>query len=118
MSASTVAARGDETPSMATRLVDAARHAAHVPHHTGSMTALAQEAVTDGLDAAKRTTRAIQRGIEKLEDEGHYYVRRHPLKTVGLAVGVGVCIGMATGWIAGRLCSERPEGGRDAGHPA
>lgn len=113
MSALTGAARTNHTRSIATRVVDAARHAADLSHEARAIAARAEEAVEDGVDAARRTARSVRRNIEKLEDESVYYVRRHPLQTVALAAGIGVCAGVATGWIAARLCSQSPERGPD-----
>ncbi|HZT77450.1 MAG TPA: hypothetical protein VFA27_12420 [Vicinamibacterales bacterium] len=107
MSVTTATARANDTPSIAARIVDAARHAAHLTQEAGSITASTEEAVQHAADAVRRTARSVRREIEKMEDDSTHYVRRHPLKTIGIAAGIGMVVGVATGWMAGWLCSAK-----------
>jgi len=96
-----------ETPSIADRVLDAARNVAHLSHEARTVKSLAEDAIEDGVHAARR---AVRRGVERLEDmkdEGVHYVKRQPLKTVATVAGVGFIVGLATGWIAARFRSER-----------
>jgi ElaB/YqjD/DUF883 family membrane-anchored ribosome-binding protein len=111
MAANSIGATERETPSIADRVVDAARHAAHLSHEARAVKSLAEDAIEDGVHAARR---AARRGIERLEDfkdEGVRHVKRQPLKTVAMAAGAGFMIGLASGWIAARFSSERASNG-------
>jgi ElaB/YqjD/DUF883 family membrane-anchored ribosome-binding protein len=95
-----------EKPNVAERIVDATRHAAHVSHEARLVKSLARDAFEDGAHAAKRAVKSVQRGIERLEDikdEGVHYVKRQPLKAMAMAGGVGLMVGLAAGWVAGRF---------------
>jgi ElaB/YqjD/DUF883 family membrane-anchored ribosome-binding protein len=95
-----------EKPTLADRVVDAARHAAHISHEARLVKSLAQDAIEDGVHAAKRAVKSAHQSIERLEDikdEGVHYVRRQPLKAIAMAAGIGLAVGMAAGWIIGRF---------------
>jgi ElaB/YqjD/DUF883 family membrane-anchored ribosome-binding protein len=97
-------------PSAADRVADAVRHATHLSHKTHLVRSMARDAGEEGIHAAKRAIRRVQRRIEALEDlkdEGAHYVKRQPLKAVGLAFGVGIQLGMLIAWLAGRLGQRR-----------
>jgi ElaB/YqjD/DUF883 family membrane-anchored ribosome-binding protein len=67
---------------------------------------LAADAIEDGVHAAKRAITSVQRRVENLgdlKDEAAHRVKRQPFKAVGIAVGVGLVLGMAVGWIGGRF---------------
>ena len=111
MSAAGIQTPESEKPNVADRIVDAARHAAHISHEARLVKPLACEAIEDGAqETIRAVTKAVQRGIERLEDikdEGVHYVKRQPLKAIAMAVGVGLMVGMATAWITGRLRQQR-----------
>ena len=70
------------------------------------LTSLAADAIDDGVHAAKRAITSVQRRVENLgdlKDEAAHRVKRQPFKAVGIAVGVGLVLGMAVGWIGGRF---------------
>jgi ElaB/YqjD/DUF883 family membrane-anchored ribosome-binding protein len=100
-----------EKPNVADRIVDAARHAAHMSHEARLVKSLACDAIEDGAHDAKRAvTKSVQRGIERLEDikdEGVHYVKRQPLKALAMAAGVGLMVGIAAAWITGRFRQQR-----------
>jgi ElaB/YqjD/DUF883 family membrane-anchored ribosome-binding protein len=100
-----------EKPNVADRIVDAARHAAHISHEARLVKSLACDAIEDGAHDAKRAvTKSVQRGIERLEDikdEGVHYVKRQPLKAIAMAAGIGLMVGIAAAWITGRLRQQR-----------
>jgi ElaB/YqjD/DUF883 family membrane-anchored ribosome-binding protein len=65
---------------------------------------MARDAGEDGVHAVKRAVRRARRGVEALEDfrdEAAHYVKRQPLKAVGIAAGVGLLAGVVVGWIGG-----------------
>jgi ElaB/YqjD/DUF883 family membrane-anchored ribosome-binding protein len=111
MSAAGIQTPESEKPNVADRIVDAARHAAHISHEARLVKSLACDAIEDGAHEATRTvTKSVQRGIERLEDikdEGVHYVKRQPLKAIAMAVGVGLMVGMAAAWITGRFRQQR-----------
>jgi ElaB/YqjD/DUF883 family membrane-anchored ribosome-binding protein len=75
------------------------------------LTSMARDAGEEGVHAAKRAIRRVRRrGVEALEDfseEAAHYVKRQPLKAVGIAVGAGLLTGAVVGWIGGRLAQQR-----------
>jgi ElaB/YqjD/DUF883 family membrane-anchored ribosome-binding protein len=111
MSLTDVQTPKSERPNVADRIVDAARHAAHISHEARLVKSLACDAIEDGAHEAKRTVeKSVQRGIERLEDikdEGVHYVKRQPLKAIAMAAGLGLIVGMAAAWITGRFRQQR-----------
>ena len=92
--------------SIRERAIDAARQVAHVSHEAHLLKSLAADAVEDGVHAAKRAIKSVQRRVEKLDDlkdEAAYRVKRQPFKALGIAVGVGLVFGLALAWVGGRL---------------
>ena len=107
MTPATIDAPKVETePSIRERAVDAARQVAHISHEAQLLKSLAADAVEDGVHAAKRAIKSVQRRVEELgdlKDEAAHRVKRQPFKAVGIAVGVGFVLGVAVGWIGGRF---------------
>lgn len=107
MTPATIDAPNVETePSIRERAVDAARQMPHVSHEAQRLKSLAADAVEDGVHAAKRAIKSVQRRVEELgdlKDEAAHRVKRQPFKAVGIAVGVGLVVGVAVGWIGGRF---------------
>ena len=96
----------EKEPSIRERAVDAARQMAHVSHEARLLKSLAADAVEDGVHAAKHAIKSVQRRVEglgDLRDEAAYRVKRQPFKAVGIAVGVGLVLGVAVGWIGARF---------------
>ena len=73
------------------RIVEACPEVAHI-----------EDAIEDGLHAAKRAIKSRVRAFENFKDEGVHRVRRQPLQAVGAAFGIGVLLGVAVGWIGSR----------------
>ena len=74
---------------------------------------MAEEAIEDGLHATKRAMKAARRQVEAVEDfkeEAINRIRREPFKAVGMAVGAGVLIGMAVGFVGGWFGKARCNG--------
>lgn len=93
-----------EKPNVTDRILDATRHAAHISHEARLVKSLARDAFEEGAHVATRAVKSVQRDVERLEDmkdEGVHYVKRQPLKAVAMAAGVGLMVGLVTGWIAG-----------------
>ena len=91
--------------SVRDRVVDSYRHAAHLSHEARLLKSVATDAVEDGVHAAKRAIISLKRRVEELadlKDEAAHRVKRQPLRTVGIALGVGLVVGMAIGWIGRR----------------
>ena len=104
-----------ETPETASsvsvhdRAIDACRQAAHLPHEARLLKSLATDAVDDGVHAAKRAIKSVRRSVEELGDlkeEAVHRVKRQPLKALSVAVGAGLVLGLAIGWI-GRVPKQR-----------
>jgi ElaB/YqjD/DUF883 family membrane-anchored ribosome-binding protein len=92
--------------SISDRISDACRHATHLSHEVRLLKSLATDAAEDGVHAAKRAiTSSVKRGVEGLEDlkdEAVHRVKRQPLKAVSIALGAGLVLGWAAGWIGRR----------------
>jgi ElaB/YqjD/DUF883 family membrane-anchored ribosome-binding protein len=102
MSVASVETSGREKPTVADRVIDAARNAADISHEVRRAKSLAQDAIDDGVHAAKRAMKSARRGIERLEDikeDGLHYVRHQPLKAIAIAAGIGLVVGLAAGWM-------------------
>jgi ElaB/YqjD/DUF883 family membrane-anchored ribosome-binding protein len=101
-----------DTPKTTTadRITDAVRHAAHFSHEVRLMKSMARDAGEEGVHAAKRVLRRVQREIGRLQDvkdEAAYRVKREPLNAVGIAAGTGLLLGAVVGWIAGSVRRKR-----------
>jgi ElaB/YqjD/DUF883 family membrane-anchored ribosome-binding protein len=100
-----------QEPTIGDRIADAVRHAAHLSHEARLVTSMARDAGEEGVHAAKRAMRRVRRqGVEALEDfreDAAHYVKRQPLKAVGIAVGAGLLMGAVVGWLGVRLAQQR-----------
>ncbi len=110
----TVDTRASEqaTPSLSGRMADAARQAAHLSHEAQMVKSLAEDAIEEGAYKARRAVKSVRRGLERLEDlrdDGLRYAKRQPAKTMALTAGVGLVVGLAVGWIAGRGRGKRDD---------
>ena len=93
-------------PTVKDRIVDATRHATHLSHEARLLKSVAEDVIEDGVHAAKRAMKSVQRGVETLEDfrdEAAYRVKREPFKAVGIAAGIGLVLGVAVGWFGARV---------------
>ena len=73
---------------------------------------LATDAVEDAVRAAKRTFKTAKRSLENaadLRDEAAYRVKREPFKSVAVAFGAGLLLGVV-GSFVGRRCTTRTNG--------
>jgi len=85
------------------RIVDVCRQAAHLSHEARLLKSLATDAIEDGVHAAERAITLAKRRAEKLadfKDEAVHRVRRQPLRALGIALGAGLVLGVAVGWIS------------------
>lgn len=64
------------------------------------LAAKAAEAVEEGAHAARRSYRLAKRRAEDAADEAATCIRKQPLKAVGAALGAGLMIGVAGGFLA------------------
>lgn len=97
--------------TVADRVVDAARHAAHFSHEARLVKSMAEDAIEDGVHAAKRAMKRARRGVERLadlKDETALCVKRQPFRAVGTALGAGLVIGAVAGWIGAQLRQRQP----------
>ena len=106
----------EEKPTVHDRITDAYRHAAHISHEAQLLKSVAQDAVEDGVHAAKRAIKSIGRRAEALgdlKDEAVYRVKRRPFQAIGAAFGVGLVLGLAVAWMLGRS-SVTPAASRES----
>ena len=52
---------------------------------------------------SKSVQRRVVEGLGDVKDEAAYRVKRQPFKALGIAVGVGLVLGVAVGWIGARF---------------
>jgi ElaB/YqjD/DUF883 family membrane-anchored ribosome-binding protein len=113
MAVATAEAQDTVQPStVKDRIVDAARRAAHVSHEVRLAKSVARDTIEDGVYAAKRAFKRVQRGVQTMEDvkdETARYVKRQPFMAVGIATGVGVLIGACVGWFGARVVNRSPD---------
>jgi ElaB/YqjD/DUF883 family membrane-anchored ribosome-binding protein len=102
-----------EKPTVGDRVADACRQAAHVSHEARMLKSVAEDAIEDGVHAAKRAMKSVRRRVEELgdlKDEAAVRVKRQPLVSVGIAAGVGLMVGVALGWMGGRFAQRKYNG--------
>jgi hypothetical protein len=93
------------TPPLGARVADAARRVVHLADDARVLTSAAGDAVEDSVRRARRAMNAVKRDAFDARDEAIYRIKREPLKAVGFAFGVGLCVGVASGlvtWLATR----------------
>jgi len=98
-----------QPPTVKDRIVDAARRVAHVSHEVRLAKSVARDTIEDGVYAAKRALKRVQRGVETMEDvkdETARYVKRQPFVAVGIAAGVGVLVGACVGWFGAGIANR------------
>src|SRR5689334_13391502 len=81
-------AKANGSPAVRDRVLDAARHAAHVSHEAKLLKSLATDAIEDGAYAAKRALKTVKRGVDRLgdlKDEAVHRVKRQPVKAIAIA---------------------------------
>ena len=106
MATATVETSNSERKStLGDRVVDAYRQAAHISHEAHLLKSVAEDAIEDGVHAAKRAIKSVRHQVEELgdlKDDAIHRMKRHPLQAAGTAFGIGVVLGLAVGWIASR----------------
>jgi hypothetical protein len=99
-----------ERPTVGDFVVDARRQAAHISHEARLLKSVAEDAIEDGVHAAKRAMKSVQRRVEDLgdlKDEAIHRVKRQPLEAMAAVFGVGLALGVAVGWIARLSCHRQ-----------
>ena len=95
------------------RVVDAARHGAHLAHEVRLAKSLVADAIEDGVHYARRAAvTSVRRGIERVEDlkdEAAHRIKRAPLASVTVCGGAGLLLGAAFGYLCGRLSARRED---------
>jgi ElaB/YqjD/DUF883 family membrane-anchored ribosome-binding protein len=85
---------------------DAVRAAAHLSHDARLLKSIAADAVEDGVHAAKRTYKIAVRRFEDVSDQAATRIRRQPFKALGVALGAGLLVGAAGGWLMRTLAAR------------
>jgi ElaB/YqjD/DUF883 family membrane-anchored ribosome-binding protein len=92
----------DVNPSVVDRVADAARTAAHLSHEARLLKSVAEDTIEDGVHAARRAMKAVQRRVDDIKDDAIHGVKRQPLVAVGAAFGIGLAAGtlvaLAASW--------------------
>jgi hypothetical protein len=87
-----------ESQSGHDRMADAIRQVGHVAREARLLKTVAEDAVADGLHAAKRTVRRARHNLEDMRDTAVSLVRRDPFKTGALLFGAGFLLGAVSGF--------------------
>ena len=79
---------------------------AEIVEEAGQIKEKVLDVFEEGLNSARITVeRASKRGCavtEDLLDDAARQVKRHPLQSVGVTLGIGLAAGVAIGWLAAR----------------
>lgn len=100
MSTGTIESPLKEKPTVADRVIDRARRAAHFSHEAQVLKSLAADAVDDGVYAAKRAVKSAKRSMVELadaKDDLTLRIKHNPITAVAVAAGAGLLIGFAAG---------------------
>jgi ElaB/YqjD/DUF883 family membrane-anchored ribosome-binding protein len=89
------------------RIVDAVGRATHMTHEARLLKTLASDAVEDGLHAAKRAITLGTREVEDLRDAAAYRVKKAPLRSIAMAAGAGILVGLIVGRCGRRTTSRQ-----------
>ena len=105
-----------ETPdalkrTISERVANGCRQAANLSHDARALRTAAEDAIENGVHAAKRAIKSARRRVEDigdLRDEAIHRVRRQPVAAVGIAAAAGFAFGIALGatgawWFAKRV---------------
>ena len=98
-------AAGEHKQVIADRIVDGVRRAAHASHQARLLKSIAEDAVEDGVHAARRAMKTVRYRLDDLgdlRDEAARCVKRQPLVAVGTAFGAGLAIGAIAAWAVRR----------------
>ena len=90
--------------------VDTVRCAAHLSHEAQLLKTVAADVVEDGVYAARRALKKARRFSERaadLRDQAEYRIKRRPCRFVGLALGLGIQVGLILAWAAARAARRR-----------
>lgn len=63
----------------------------------------AEHYMEDAVDNAKRMARRGKHAAEDLIDDTEYRIKKEPFRAVGVVFGVGMGLGLMTGWMIARL---------------
>lgn len=94
-----------EEPTLRDRVADAARRAITAAQDARSLTAVTADAIENQVDSARRAYRSAVRDVNDVRDEAAYRIKKAPFRSVGAALGAGICIGVVVGaaaWLAAR----------------
>jgi ElaB/YqjD/DUF883 family membrane-anchored ribosome-binding protein len=90
------------------RVTDLSSVAAQIQAGVARVKEAAADAAEGGIATCKRSFKQNRRVADDLVDDAEHYVKRNPLSTVGTALGVGLGLGAAIGFLLSRtLCSGR-----------
>ena len=91
------------------KAVGAAGQAARMAVKVEGLKERASHLYEDTLVDARRMAKKGRHAAEDLVDDTAYRIKKQPLRSVGITFGVGLGLGMLTGWMMGRniqRCAE------------
>lgn len=91
------AATASPASTVTDRILDAGRRVAHGSHQARLLKSVGADAIESGVYAARRAVKTATRDLVDACDDTAYRIKREPLKSVGVAFGAGVCLGIAAG---------------------
>jgi ElaB/YqjD/DUF883 family membrane-anchored ribosome-binding protein len=84
-------------PTLRERAADALHQAAHLSREARLLKTMAEDAVEDGMHAAKRTIKHARQTAVSARDELAYRVKREPMKAMAVIFAAGALLGLGLG---------------------
>ena len=92
------------------KAVGAAGQAAKMAVKVEGLKGTASHLYEDTLVDARRMAKKGRHAAEDFVDDTSYRIKKQPLRSVGITFGIGLGLGMLTGWMMGRNISRCTEG--------
>ena len=97
---------GNEKSSLLGKATQVGERLVKVGGEASRLTTAASHAVEDAVTEAKRLAKRSRYAAEDLMEDAAHRVKRDPLRSVGLGVAIGLCIGALAVWVATREARE------------
>lgn len=98
-----------ECENLGERATDVWRRAAKMTDEVGALKTAVQDVLAEGKDVAAKGVESIRRTAHDLghvPDDVASRVRQEPLRSMGLAVGIGLAAGCLLGWLVTRTIQK------------
>jgi ElaB/YqjD/DUF883 family membrane-anchored ribosome-binding protein len=86
-------------------IVDVVRYAVQCSGDARRISSMAQDALEESMYEATRAAKLMKHRVQEFGDAATHYVKREPVKAIGIAAGVALAVGVAVGCLATRALS-------------